>query len=171
VVEIEVKIRIDDPQAVRAKILALGASVHRERHLEENTLYDGSAFDFRKRGLALRVRVAGRKALLTLKGASRKSRSFKVREEFETEVKKPKELARILKALGLKPAFSYRKHRTLFKKRRLTICLDETRAGVFLELEGERHEIVKFARQLGFARKDFLTASYVDLLGGPVTLP
>jgi adenylate cyclase class 2 len=108
---------------------------------------------------------------LTLKGPSRKSRSFKVREESETEVKKPRELARILKALGLKPSFSYRKDRTLFRKRRLTICLDETPAGAFIELEGERHEIVKFARHLGFTRKDFLTSSYVEILGEAVTPP
>ncbi len=170
-VEIEVKIRIDDPAAAREKILALGAAVHRERHREENTLYESPGGDLRKRGQALRVRVSGRKALLTFKGTTRKSRSFKVREEFETEVKKPRELARILKALGLGPAFTYAKHRTLFKKRRLTICLDETRVGAFIELEGERHEIVKFARSLGFSRKDFLTSSYADLLGVPVTRP
>jgi predicted adenylyl cyclase CyaB len=170
-VEIEVKIRIEDPAVAREKILALGATVHRERHREENTLYDSPGGDLQRLGRALRVRVAGRKALLTLKGTARKSRSFKVREEFETEVKKPKELARILKALGFSPAFSYSKHRTLFKKKRLTICLDETRAGAFIELEGERHEIVTFARSLGYARKDFLTVSYVDLLAGPITRP
>ncbi len=168
-VEIEVKIRIDDPRAVREKILSLGATVHRTRHLEENTLYDRPGGELKKRSQTLRIRVSGKKGLLTLKGTSRKSRSFKVREEFETEVKKPKEMARILKALGFEPAFSYRKHRTLFKKRRLTICLDETHAGTFIELEGERHEIVKFARALGFTRRDFLTSSYVDILGETAT--
>jgi adenylate cyclase class 2 len=111
------------------------------------------------------LRIAGRRATLTFKGEPQKSRSFKVREEFETQVRDPKETRRILKALGLKEGFAYRKHRTVLRKSRLTICLDETAAGDFLELEGERHEITRFARALGFGRADFITRSYVEMLG------
>ena len=162
--EIEVKIRVDDIKAVREKILGLGAVVARERHLEENVLFDFDPPALRPARRALRLRIAGRRATLTFKGEPQKSRSFKVREEFETQVRDPKETRRILKALGLKEGFAYRKHRTVLRKSRLTICLDETAAGDFLELEGERHEIVRFAKALGFGRTDFITESYVDLL-------
>jgi len=162
--EIEVKIRVDDIKAVREKILGLGAVVARERHLEENVLFDFDPPALRPARRALRLRIAGRRATLTFKGEPQKSRSFKVREEFETQVRDPKETRRILKALGLKEGFAYRKHRTVLRKSRLTICLDETAAGDFLELEGERHEIVRFAKALGFGRADFITESYVDLL-------
>jgi adenylate cyclase class IV len=54
----------------------------------------------------------------------------------------------------------------MLRKSRLTICIDETEAGSFIELEGERHEIVRFAKALGYGRADFITASYPDLLAG-----
>jgi adenylate cyclase, class 2 len=162
--EVEVKIRIDDLKAVREKILGLGAVVSRERHLEENVLYDLDPPALRTKGQALRVREAGRRATLTFKGPRQKSRSFKVREELETQVRDPKALRKILKALGLRETFSYRKHRTVLRKNRLTITIDETPAGNFVELEGERHEITKFARALGWTRADFITDSYVDLI-------
>jgi adenylate cyclase class 2 len=165
--EIEVKIRIDDPKAMRAKILSLGTAVARERHLEKNVLYDFDPPRLRPGRRALRLRTTGRRATLTFKGEPQKSRSFKVREEFETQVQDPRQLRLILKALGLREAVSYCKHRTVFRKARLTVCLDETPVGDYLELEGERHEIVRFARALGFGRADFITRSYVEMIGAP----
>lgn len=162
--EIEVKIRIDDPKAFRDKVLGLGAVVHRDRHLEENTLYDLAPPGLGAKGQTLRVREAGRRATLTFKGQRRKSRSFKVREELETQVRDPKALRKILKALGLRETFSYRKHRTVLRKNRLTIAIDETPVGDFVELEGERHEITRFARALGFTRADFITSSYAEMI-------
>ena len=172
--EIEVKIRIGDAQAARERILALGASVSRERHLEKNALFDFASGALRDGGRALRLRTSGKRATLTFKGERRKSRSFKVREEFETQVHDPKALRKILRALGLKERFTYAKRRTVLRKGRLTIALDETAVGDFVELEGERHEITRLARSLGFKRADFITSSYVDLIaragekGGPV---
>lgn len=163
--EIEVKIRIGDLKAVREKVLGLGAAVARDRHVETNVLFDFASGSLRESGRTLRLRTAGRRATLTFKGEPQRSRSFKVRQEFETQVRDPKEARRILKALGLRETFSYRKHRTVLRKSRLTICLDETAAGNFIELEGERHEITRFARSLGFERADFITRSYVDLIG------
>ena len=162
--EIEVKIRIQDPKAIREKLLGLGAVVARDRHLETNTLFDFAAGDLRAGRRALRLRKTGKRATLTFKGEPKKSRSFKVREEFETQVHDPKELRKILKALGLRETFAYTKHRTVFRKRRLTICIDETAVGNFLELEGERHEITRFARSMGFGRADFITGDYIEMI-------
>jgi adenylate cyclase class 2 len=162
--EIEVKIKIDDPSAVRDKVLARGAVIARDRHLEENTLYDFDPPLLHPAHRALRLRTVGKRATLTFKGQRRKSRSFKVREEFETQVRDPRQMRLILKALGLRERFSYRKHRTVLRKARLTICIDETPVGSFLELEGERHEIVRFARALGYKRADFITLSYVKMM-------
>ncbi|MGZ5454856.1 MAG: class IV adenylate cyclase [Candidatus Aminicenantales bacterium] len=164
--EIEVKIRIDDPKAFREKILGLGAVVSRDRHLERNSLFDFDPPVLHQARRTLRLRTAGKRATLTFKGEPQKSRSFKVREEIETQVRNPKDLRTILKALGLRETFSYTKHRTVLRKSRLTICIDETSVGNFVELEGERHEITRFARSLGFGRADFITLSYAALLGG-----
>jgi predicted adenylyl cyclase CyaB len=162
--ETEVKIRIDDPKSFRVKALGLGAVLARERHLEEDTFFDFDPPRLREKGLTLRVRAAGRQATLTFKGEKRKSRSFKVRQEFETQVRDPRALRKILKSLGLREGFSYRKRRTVLRKSRLTITIDETPAGDYVELEGERHEIVRFARALGFKRADFITRGYVELI-------
>ncbi len=163
--EIEVKIRIGDARAAREKLLGLGAVVARERHLEKNVLYDFPNGALRDARRALRLRTTGKRATLTFKGEPRKSRSFKVREEYETQVRDPGQMRRVLAALGLREAFAYEKRRTVFRRSRLTVTLDETAAGNFLELEGERHEIVRFAKALGRGRADFITASYVDILG------
>lgn len=162
--EIEVKIRIGDPAAAREKVVGLGAAVVRERHLEKNVLYDFPTGALREARHALRLRTTGQRATLTFKGEPQKSRSFKVREEHETQVRDPRQARRILAALGLRPAFAYEKRRTVFRKARLTIAIDETAAGNFLELEGERHEIVRFARALGYKRADFITVDYVTLI-------
>lgn len=164
-IETEVKIRIQEPKAVLAKLLDLGAVACRERYLEENTLYDFPGEKLRAGRQALRLRKSGRRQALTFKGCPHPSRSFKVREEFETAVSDGGQVRKILKALGLRPAFTYRKHRTLLRKGNLLICVDETSAGNFLELEGKRHEITRFARSLGFGRADFLQADYVELIG------
>jgi adenylate cyclase class 2 len=162
--ETEVKIRIEDPKAMRERLLGLGAVVAREKHLETNILFDFAAGDLRAGRQALRLRKTGKRATLTFKGEPRKSRSFKVREEFETQVRDPRELRRILKALGLRETFAYEKQRTVLRKSRLTICIDETAVGNFLELEGETHEITRFARSLGYKRADFITRDYVEMI-------
>jgi predicted adenylyl cyclase CyaB len=164
VTEIEVKIRIGDPKAARARLLGLGAVVCRDRFLEENTLYDFPDGRFAAARQAIRVRKSGKRASLTFKGAPQKSRSFKVREEFETAVLNSGQVRRILKALGLQPSFAYRKHRTVLRQGRLAISLDETQVGAFLELEGRRHDITRFAKRLGFSRADFIQADYVSLI-------
>ena len=164
-IETEVKIRIQDPKAVLAKLLALGALVLRERCLEEDTLYDFPGEKLRAGRRALRLRKSGRRQTLTFKGSPHPSRSFKVREEFETAVSDGGQVRKILKALGLRPTFTYRKHRTLLRKTNLLNCVDETSAGDYLELEGKRHEITRFARSLGFGRADFLQTDYAELIG------
>jgi predicted adenylyl cyclase CyaB len=162
--EIEVKIRIDDPKAARDKAQALGAAITRDRRLEHDAFFDFAPPVLVPARRTLRLRVVGKWAALTFKGEPRKSRSFKVREESWTQVRDPKELRKILKALGLRETFAYRKHRTMLRTARLSICVDETAVGNFLELEGERHEIVRFARKLGYKRADFITLSYVEML-------
>ncbi len=74
--EIEIKIKIDDPKALREKILGLGAVVARDRHLECDSLFDFDPPVLRPGRRALRLRAAGKRATLTYKGEPRKSRSF-----------------------------------------------------------------------------------------------
>lgn len=163
-VEIEIKVRVDDLAALQARLAAMGAAVVQERHREENVLYD-----FRDKRLAggrqaLRLRRVGRKAFLTFKGAPEKSRRFKIRTEYETEVRNGRQLVRILQSLGLVEAVRYEKFRTVLRLGTLTICLDETRAGTFAEFEGEREKITRIARALNIPSSEWIRKSYLTLL-------
>jgi adenylate cyclase class 2 len=163
-VEIEVKVRIKDPASVRQAILNSGAELEKERHPEENTLFDLPSRVLTEKRCALRLRRAGRKVFLTFKGAPQKSRRFKVRDEHETEVRNEKGTREILRALGFVAVFRYEKSRTTFRRGRLKVSLDETAAGVFLEFEGERSDIVRYARTLGFSSEDLIKQDYVEIL-------
>lgn len=162
--EIEVKIEVNDPKAIKEKILSSGAKLEKGRSLEENTLYDFPSQPLYKKRQALRLRKINKKFYLTFKETLQKSRKFKVREEYETEVKNGREFQKILKGLNLKPTFSYKKYRSLFRKKGLKICLDETTVGNFLELEGPREHIVRFASALGFSPKEFIKLDYIQLI-------
>jgi predicted adenylyl cyclase CyaB len=162
--EIEVKVPSPDLAAARARLLELGAVVLQERHLEENTLYDFRGGDLTRRRQALRLRTRGRKAELTFKGAPERSRRFKVRREFETEVRRPKQAQKILAALGFVPVFSYAKHRAVLKVDRVRVCLDETAAGNFLEFEGDRNRITALLKKLGIPARAMTKTTYVEML-------
>ncbi len=94
----------------------------------------------------------------------------KVREEIEVEVAQPAPLAAILKALGMRAWFQYEKFRSTYRFAArvhwaldLLIELDETPIGAFVELEGPPEAIDRAAALLGFARKDYITKSYLAL--------
>ncbi len=163
-VEIEVKIRIIDIKNLGEKILQVGARLEKERFYEENTLYDFPSKILYKKRQALRLRKMNKKSFLTFKGPPQKSRKFKIREEYETEVKNEKQLRKILKSLGFIPVFNYEKHRTVYRKKSLKISLDETSIGNFIELEGKRGEIVKFANALGVSKREFIKLDYIQLI-------
>ena len=163
-IETEAKIRVPDARAMTDRLLGLGCILRRARYLETNILYDYSGDTLFAKREALRLRTIGKRAWLTFKGAPRKARSFKVRPEFESEVRNPAAFRKVLKALGLRPVFRYRKHRTLLRKDRVTICLDETSVGDYLELEGRRSDIVRLARVLGYSRADFISRDYVEMI-------
>lgn len=162
--EIEVKIKIEHLTDIKEKILAQGAELAKERYPHDDTFYDFPSFELKKKHHALRVRKVHKKTFLTFKGPGQKSRKFKIKEEYETEVKNEKHLRQILNSLGLQPVFHYSKFRTVFRKKRLTICLDETPIGNFLELEGQQSDIVKFAQALNFSKEDFIKLDYVQLI-------
>jgi predicted adenylyl cyclase CyaB len=162
--EIEVKIKVENPESAGQMLKALGAEVDKGRHYEQNTLYDFVTRQLQGKGHALRLRKVDKKIFLTFKGTRQKSRKFKIREEYETEVKNEKQITNILKSLGLRPVFAYKKHRTVYRKKKLKICLDETSIGTFLELEGQRNDIVRFAQALQISKKDFIIKDYIQLI-------
>jgi adenylate cyclase, class 2 len=190
--EIEIKLRIADVVALRKRLKQLRAHEISPRTYESNTLYDTPKKDLRRRGQLIRIRIErpassfgkarlkeNAAAILTYKGPARRSPSgpstrqnsnirnhFKIRDEAEVSVTGGTQLPRILRALGLLPAFRYEKFRTTYALpgiRGLKIELDETPVGTYLELEGPVSAIDRGARLLGYTRQDFIKETYGSL--------
>jgi adenylate cyclase class 2 len=186
--EIEVKLRIGDERRLLRQLARLKAKLTRARVHEMNTLYDTPDGSLARHGRLLRLRVerpaaragaAGKapkisgdksktSAVLTFKGPAKRARTdrpepYKIREEHEVRISNHEAMPRILEALGVRPWFRYEKFRSTFelpRMRGLHLSLDETPIGLFLEVEGERREIDRAARRLGFATSDYINKSY-----------
>ena len=138
--EIEIKLRVEDIDALKATLKTMGARLlfrGTGRVHEWNTLFDTAQQDLRKRQQLLRTRVetpdghvsrgkknGGQPALLTFKGpvaggrlragGSKIGGGHKVREEIEFHLGDAAGVAKILKRLGMLPSFHYEKYRTTF---------------------------------------------------------
>jgi len=152
---------VPDVASARKLLRQAGFRVSRARVFEANTVFDSEDSALRSSSRLLRIRTAGRVATLTYKGPPLVGR-HKSREELETTVADAGRLTEIVKRLGFQPTFRYEKYRTEFHQpRRAGVAmLDETPAGVYLELEGTPHWIDLTARRLGFQESDYITASY-----------
>ncbi len=177
--EIEIKLRITDQPAIKRKIIALGATPQ-PRVQEQNTLYDTPQSHLRQRHMLLRLRIETpaphnnptnktERVILTSKAPpppqqNKKPSRYKIRAEREQVVpQSSRQYAKALTALGFRPTFRYHKFRTTFRLPNLHLDLDETPAGVFLELEGKPQAIDRAARALGFTKNAYLRATYWDL--------
>jgi len=159
--ETEIKIWMPDAAQARKLLRRCGFRVSRRRVYERNIVFDSPDGALRRRGFLLRLRRSGDQATLTFKGRG-SSGKYKMRTELESAVHNPEAIERIFAALGLNPVFRYEKHRTEYSKGRSGghVCLDETPAGVFLELEGPPGWIDQTANALGFSASHYITATY-----------
>ena len=178
--EIEIKLRIANIPEILRKIKNLHA-IPQPRVQEENTLYDTPQSHLRRRKMLLRLRVetsanhnartsrAKERVILTSKAPlpaqqNNKPSHYKIRAEREqTSPTSPRQYAKALIALGFRPTFRYDKFRTTFRLPNLHLDLDETAAGMYLELEGAPKAIDRAAKALGFTKKAYLRATYWDL--------
>ena len=162
--ETEIKLAVADPGTARRFLRAAGFRVSRSRVFESNTVFDTPESSLRQAATLLRLRQAGGVFTITYKGGAVPGK-HKSREELETEVSSAAVMAAIFGRLGLRPAFRYEKYRTEFRQphRAGVAMLDETPAGVYLELERTPAWIDRTARRLGFEEKHYITASYSRL--------
>ena len=161
--ETEVKLRIAGPEEARAALGRLGATRVRERHFEDNLLFDDAAASLRARGAIVRLRRTEGYATLTYKGERRVVEGAKCREERETRVDDADVLQAVLEAAGLRPVFRYQKYRETFAWRGAELVVDETPIGTFLEIEGDLGKIHAAAAALGYTPADYIADSYAAL--------
>jgi adenylate cyclase class 2 len=158
-VEREVKLRFQSPEEARGAILAAGATPLRSRRLQEDALLDTEDEALRRQQCVLRIRAEPGKSLLTYKGPVQPG-TMKVREEYETVIGDGEILRRVFEQLGLRVSFRYEKFREEYAAEDVTIALDETPVGTFVEIEGSEEGIQLMTRALGRSPGDFILDSY-----------
>ena len=161
-IEREIKLQFESAEEARAAVVAAGCSPLLGRRLQEDALLDTDDEQLRLRRCVLRVRVENGTSRVTFKGPVQPS-AMKVREEQETLVGDGEVLLRVFEELGLHIWFRYEKYREEFSHEDVTVAIDETPVGVFVEIEGGEQGIAAMAEALGRGPTDYIVDSYRSL--------
>lgn len=182
--EVEVKYRLPDPDAVEARLRAWGAAVVAD-HAEADHYLNAPDRDFARTDEAFRLRRIGERNLLTYKGPRRDGAS-KTRTEIEVSCPSGEAAAeaflKLFRSLGYRPTAVVRKRRRIYEWARdgfiVHACLDDVdQVGRFVELEivadesqyaSARDTVLRIAEELRLGATE--TRSYLEqLLGRAVT--
>ena len=181
-IEVEVKLKIDNRNYVEEQLVAQGFELDK-RLKETDTYFDGGLYGIKKSGQALRVRktvdymTGAEKSELNFKGAKIDNISM-ARQELETEIRDGEVVMKILEAIGFHQSEPrVIKERWMMSCGDVHACLDEVEElGSFLELEilVEEEEnrpealgrIEKILEKLGYTMKDTTRVSYLGQLQG-----
>jgi len=161
-VEREIKLRFESAEQAREAVLAAGATPLLGRRLQEDALLDTEDESLRRRRCVLRIRMEQGKSRITFKGPVQPS-DMKLRDEFETVIGDGALLLHIFEELGFHVWFRYEKYREEFSHEDVTVAIDETPVGVFVEIEGSEHGITSMAEALGRTSSDYILDSYRGL--------
>ncbi len=158
-IEREIKLNFKSVKEARVAVLALGAKLNKPRQLQDDRLFDWPDGRLEKDRCALRVRDYGNNAYLTFKGPPL-AKTIKAREELETSVANSSLLILLLERLGLEVRFRYQKYREEYKYQTVTLTIDETPIGTYVEIEGPEYGIFEAAKKMGHMENDYILDSY-----------
>jgi adenylate cyclase class 2 len=163
--EIEVKFLVDELDAVRRRLLALGATLHSSRVFECNLRLDNAWDGLRLQGKLLRLRQDSA-ARLTYKGMPQTAvdSEARVREELEVAVGDFQTTLALLARIGYEPKQRYEKYRETFFFNEVEVALDELPFGNFVELEGDDQAIRAAAAALGLDWQRRILANYLAIM-------
>lgn len=164
--EIEVKFWVDNLAPLRARLMAAGATLKRERTFEYNIRYDLPNGSLAKRKRLLRLR-RDQQSRLTYKGPAPKSvtanSQARVREEIEVAVSDFETMQLMAERLGFVPQFIYEKYRASYLFNGCEVVLDELPYGNFVEIEGSEAALRVSAERLNLDWSARLLDSYLAL--------
>ncbi len=158
-IEREIKLSFPSVADARAALAAAGVEAHAPRRLQDDRLYDTADNALFAGRSALRLRHEDGRALITFKGPV-EAGVTKAREEIETAVGSHEAADTLLARLGFRAWWRYQKYREEFRAADVIAAIDETPAGVFVELEGDEAAIIALAARLGRGPSDFILESY-----------
>lgn len=180
-IEIEIKIAIDNKDAVIRKLVDIGF-VKGTSIKESDDYYTSDYYDVKLRGEALRIRMSQSLSdnsivsTINFKGKRLDGVSMS-RNELETELCDGEIGRKILEALGFYVAGNVTKIRDYYHKDKVTACVDSVEGlGDYLELEiladsEEKREsslvlIYTVLDEIGLKRSDTVTTSYLSMIMG-----
>ena len=161
--EVEIKLKVEQPDGLPPRVLALGARLVQPRELEDNQIFDFPDFALKTRNALLRVRTQASGSTITYKDSPRVEGGAKVRDEMELGIEDAETMTSILARLGMRPLFRYQKYRAVYSYSELLITLDEVPIGHYIELEGPQSLIDEVAGRLGYKASDYIVKSYLTL--------
>lgn len=161
-IEQEIKLRFDTPEAARVAVITAGGRLTFSRRLIDDRLFDTPQGHLRAGSCALRVRRDGVLTSLTYKGAPTPG-AFKTREEIETTAGDAATVEAILVSLGFTAKWRAQKFREEYSIDAAKIAIDETPMGTFVEIEGTDADITRIAAALGRTPDDYVLSSYARL--------
>ena len=179
-IEVEVKLPVEDLNEIKRKLVKIG--FEESSFIEErDTYFDNQQGDIRANDEALRVRETkdyrtGKiRAQINFKG-KRLDAGTMTREELETGVENGEISRKILQAIGYIPvAPEVIKERIMLRRESVTACLDNVRGlGEFLELEiladskkqkdAALGQIENILNNLGYQISDTVRTAYLSML-------
>lgn len=173
-IEVEVKLAVEDLDEIEARLKKLGARFAEEKK-QSDTYFNAPDRDFAKTDEALRIRMENEKNFLTYKGPKIDSKT-KSRREIEIEIRKKEaeKLRSMLTQLGYREVAAVNKTRKVFRLHGHKISLDRVEhLGSFVEVEataGEknfearRRQVFDLLKKLGLDRAKSIRQSYLELL-------
>ena len=161
--EHEIKLRVAELDGIRARLREVGAVLRQAATFEDNWVLDDAAGSIGGGGCLLRVRRWGDAAYVTFKGPARFAGGVKTRQEIETPVGDAAVTLELLAALGFTPWRRYQKRRETWSLQDVTVALDETPMGCFVELEGPPPAIPEVAARLALDPGRAVAGTYLHL--------
>ena len=168
--EIEVKLRVESLHEAHRRLAALPATLTDGRQFEDNDIFDLPDGRLAAARSLLRLRVVGSTGMVTFKsvveGQDWDNVRAKVRAEVQTPVGAPEAMRGIFLKLGLSRVYRYQKYRSYYRwadpasGATLSISLDETPIGIYLELEGDKNAIDIAAARMGWTPDDYIVDDY-----------
>ena len=156
-IETELKFKIDSNQI---KKITDNPDVVVEKEVYQKTvMFDNADKLMEHTDGRIRLRQQGNKISLSYKRPLPSVGNEKKEVELETEVGNFEVMSNILRTMGYAPTTSYEKYTTFFKLKgqpEIHIEIQKYPFETFLEIEGNKEEIEKTAKQLGFDVKDAL---------------
>ena len=161
--EEEIKLPAPSLDGVRRRLAEQGGRCVRPRSLERNWVLDDGRGSLRAGSRLLRLRTTDADARLTLKGPATFSGPVKRREEVETTVGDVDAALAVFAGLGYSVVRRYEKYREEWTIAGVTVTLDETPAGDFVEVEGPAARLEASVRHIGLDPATAVSGTYLDI--------